>query len=57
MADISEEEIKAIRKKRLLYHKHFYQRWLYRNDFDKINKIFDEGKIEKEGKNKYRVSV
>lgn len=30
---------------------------MYRADFNKINRVFEEGNIEKEGRNKYRASV
>ena len=55
--EISKEEADAIRKKSLLYGKHFYTRFIYRTDFNKINRVFEEGKIEREGINKYRASI
>lgn len=52
---LSDQDAETVRKKPLIFAKHFYVREVSRINYQRIRIVWENGEIHREGKNKFRV--
>ena len=54
---LSDQDAETVRKKPLIFAKHFYVREVSRINYQRIRIVWENGEIHREGKNKFRTTM